>query len=248
MQKVEAFILDKYPRGEADEVLVCYTKERGKMLFLARGLKKHKSKLRGSLQNYNWAYIHFIEGRTLAIVTDVSLKKSFSSLKKSPEKVRSIKTITNFLNKSFPQGGSDHLLWWQLIKCAAALDDLELDEEILGIIPVFFIYKMLSMHGFRPELNNCVSCRDEIIPGKKNWFSSPMGGMIDNKCVHLDTTAYSVKDKTLETLKDWQVRTLDSFISQGFPVQNQSEITKMIEQFTSWHLGTPLGFTQFSEV
>jgi DNA repair protein RecO (recombination protein O) len=248
MKKIEAFILDKYPKGESDEVIVCYTKERGKMLFLARGLKKHKSKLRGSLQNYNFTHVYFVEGKALPIITDVSLKESFPLLKKDPERVKSIKIITSFINKSFPQGGSDYLLWWQLIKCASVLNNSEPNKETLETIPVFFAYKMLNMHGFRPELDYCVSCRDKVDAGKKNWFSSSMGGVIDNKCIHLDPTAFHIKNKALNTLKDWQIRTLDGFISQGFSRQNQPEITKMIEQFISWHLGTPLGFTQFSEV
>lgn len=52
-QKYTGLILKKFPMNEADELLTVYTKEKGKMRMLARGVRKIQSRLAGVLQSLN---------------------------------------------------------------------------------------------------------------------------------------------------------------------------------------------------
>lgn len=52
-QKYTGLILKKFPMNEADELLTVYTKEKGKIRMLARGVRKIQSRLAGVLQSLN---------------------------------------------------------------------------------------------------------------------------------------------------------------------------------------------------
>ncbi len=238
MKCVEALILEKRSVGEADEILICYTKERGKIQIRARGVKKPSAKLGGSLQEFNWLKVYFVEGKSRPIVTDVALIESFSAIKASLGKLSSVQTVVKSLIDILPESGPDQLLWWQLTEYLKILEDSRGEDSAIKLAPVFFIYKMLNLHGFRPELNHCVGCRLAPVKGNKILFSTAAGGLLGQECFKLDPTAFGLSSEVLNVLKNWQKLTFKQFLSQ--PTSYPAEIIKLVENFSHWHLGVPL--------
>lgn len=241
MNSVEAVILEKRPMREADELVVVYSKEKGKKIFLARGIKKPRSKHRGALQTFNWTQIYFVKGKSFSIITDTVLKDSFSNVKNSLDKIRAIRVISNLLNQALPIGGTDYVLWWQLIDYFSNLEKYKGSGNILALAPTFFTFKMLSLHGLKPELENCLSCRENNL--LEFSFSTLLGGLICRRCISLEPTAFSLSPQVVALLKIWQKMSFKDMTRQEVPPKISNELIKTIEHFTRWHLGVPVELT-----
>ena len=72
----EALIIDSRTSGEADRLVVMYTKDYGLIRAVAKGLRLEKSKLRYSLTPYAYAEVALVRGREVWRVTSaVHLQK-----------------------------------------------------------------------------------------------------------------------------------------------------------------------------
>ena len=153
MKKVEAVVLKKTPLYEADEIVSLYSKEGGRVEFKARGIKKSSAKHSGTLQTFNLLNVWFVEGRGMPVVTDTQLRESFAKTRASLAKTKALRKVLNIVSDSTPRGGTDYILWQQLVNYMSHLEEAEDSEDLLSMAPVFFTYKMLSSHGFRPVMN-----------------------------------------------------------------------------------------------
>jgi len=80
--KTEGIILRKRKFGEADEIVTVFSKHRGKLKMIAKGVRKSTSRKRGNLELSNRCSLFLAEGKNLDLVTEVEVISSFSSLKK----------------------------------------------------------------------------------------------------------------------------------------------------------------------
>jgi len=247
MQRIEAILLKKTPLAEADELIYCFSKERGKLHLRAKGIKKPAAKLAGSLQCFNWLEIYFVEGKNLPIITDTTGKQSFPLLKQSLEKIRAAGIVANTLVRILPTGSPDYVLWWQLVDYFNSLQNHAGREREVRLAPVFFVYKMLSLHGFRPELDNCLACHQVIEVQKKYdkcqeevLFSIILGGLLHEKCLRADHNALIVSQEALAVIRSWRVQSFEQVMASNIPKKVRLELTKIVEDFSRWHLGSPI--------
>lgn len=247
MKKIEAILLKKLPVGEADELIYCYSKERGKVRLRARGVKKPAAKLAGSLQNFNWLEIYFVEGKNLPIITDTAGKQSFPLLKKSLEKMTAARIVADILVKFLPAGSPDYVLWWQLVDYFNILEKHSGQERMVRLAPTLFVYKMLSLHGFHPELDECLACH-KVVELQQNdseeqedvLFSTILGGLLHKKCSRTDHSALIVSNVALAVIRSWRSQSFEQVMISNVPEKVRLELTKIVERFSNWHLGSPV--------
>ena len=67
--KAESIVLRSRVYGEADRILVLYTREAGKVSAIAKGVRKTTSRLRGAVQLFNHTYLVLYTGKTLDTVS-----------------------------------------------------------------------------------------------------------------------------------------------------------------------------------
>jgi len=85
--KDEGIVLARRSYGEADRILIIFTKNKGKQSLVAKGVRKPKSRKRGSLEVFSQIRFQAVRTRGLAIMTEVEAIDSFSSLRKNLKKV-----------------------------------------------------------------------------------------------------------------------------------------------------------------
>lgn len=239
MNSVEAIILERHPFGESDEILTCLSKERGKMKFRARGVKKLAAKHRGALQRFNWTQIYFVEGRGLPITTDTILKESFPNIKGSIELTMALEPAVRLVARALPILSPDYPLWWQLTDYLLTLEQKRpTKSENLWLAPAFFTYRLLLLHGLKPELKNCLNCRTAL-EDNPSFFSAAAGGGLCLACARRDRAAASISGRARKELATWSNLSLESFlVSPKHP--EAAAIREAIERFAQWHLGSPI--------
>ena len=66
----EGIILKRVDFGEADRLITIFTKNRGKITSLAKGIRRIESRRSGNVELLNKAKLSFAESRSLPILTE----------------------------------------------------------------------------------------------------------------------------------------------------------------------------------
>lgn len=83
----EGFVLSRKNYSEADRILVVYSETYGKLSLLAKGVRKPKSRKRGSLEIFSQIKFAASKGKSLSIVTEAETINNFNTIRKNLKKV-----------------------------------------------------------------------------------------------------------------------------------------------------------------
>lgn len=195
----QGFILKKVDRGEADQILTIYTKDFGKLEILAKAIRKTSSKLRAGTEIFYLSEIEFIQGKAHKTLTDAILIEKFENLRKNLKRLRVAYKISEVLDNFISGQEPDEKIWYLLNEFFDKLNNLKLEIKNWKpeIFYYYFIWNLLSVLGYEPELYNCVLCQKKLVPGKL-FFSPKEGGIICHSC---QKSVKSTKEINLEAIK-----------------------------------------------
>lgn len=179
--RTQGFILKKNDRGEADRILVIYTKNFGKLETLAKAVRKIKSKLRAGLELFCLSEIEFIQGKTYKTLTDTILIDNFKNLKNDLEKLKTAFQLAEVFDNLVKGQEKDENLWDLLVEVFKKLDDCRAFSVSCSLIYYYFFWNFLFLLGYSPQLYTCLFCQRKLLPGTL-YFSPKEGGIICNIC------------------------------------------------------------------
>ncbi|OGG16271.1 DNA repair protein RecO [Candidatus Gottesmanbacteria bacterium RIFCSPHIGHO2_02_FULL_39_11] len=79
--KTEGFILKKKNYGEADRIITIFTKYHGKLVVLAKGIRKITSRKSPHMEVFNKVSLYIVSGKTFSIVTEAQTVETYPCLK-----------------------------------------------------------------------------------------------------------------------------------------------------------------------
>jgi len=139
-------VLSRKYFSEADAMVDVYTKDHGKLRFVAKGIKKLNSRKRGSLEPFS--LIKFSSSRgSLPILTEVEIVESFPILRKSLKKTAVAYYFVELVTKTSYEEEKNVDLF-NLLK--NYLERLE-GEKKLKVLRLNFARDLLVLLGFWPE-------------------------------------------------------------------------------------------------
>lgn len=140
---VTAFVLDREPVREYDELVHLYTKELGYIVARAISSRKIHSKFSGHLDPLTLVQARVVYGQSLTL-TDVVSKNRFTNLRKKRTTFAAVLKFFSFVKKFFPrESGHDQL--WELFHADFLRGEAHID--------VF-----LSLLGFDTHHARCTKC------------------------------------------------------------------------------------------
>lgn len=206
--RTRGFVLKKENLREADQLFTVYTKDFGKLKILARAIRKIKSKLKGNFRSLCLSEIEFIQGKTYKTLTDALLIQNFSELKKDLKRLRILYKTSEVTDDLIGGQEPDKKIWQLLLDVLEKLDNLQFTISDLRLIYYYWLWNLLSILGYRPELYNCSLCQKKLEP-EKLYFSPKEGGVIcDNCSKKIKTQFSSIDPDTIKILRlilgeDW---------------------------------------------
>ncbi len=96
--RIEAIILKRINYGETDKILTVFSKQRGKVCCLAKGIRKINSRRAPSLELFNQASLFLVKGKSLSLVTETKLLEDFPYLRKNFSLVRTAYYLVELIN------------------------------------------------------------------------------------------------------------------------------------------------------
>jgi len=178
--RAQGFVLEKVDQGEADQLFTIFTKKAGKLKILARAIRKPKSKLRTFIPIFSICKIEFIQGKHYKTLTDSVVISDFENIKKSLVKLKTAYKITEAFNQLVKSPEKDEKIWQLLNEVFNHLNNYFLLSTHYPLIYYFFLWNLLSILGYKPELYKCLNCNQKLTPS--NLYFSRQGGIICENC------------------------------------------------------------------
>jgi DNA repair protein RecO (recombination protein O) len=149
----DGVVLRTYKLGEADRIVVIYTRGRGKVRAVAKGIRKTKSKFGARLDPASIVHLQCYEGRNLDIVTQVESHAIFLNLRANLDSYGRAAVLLEIVDQVAVEAESNPALY-KLLTGALA----ELDRSGNPMVVPAFVAKVLALEGVQPYLEACVSC------------------------------------------------------------------------------------------
>lgn len=217
-------VLNQKDWRENDRLFSVYTKDFGKLQLSGIGMKKIKSKLAGHLASFGVVDLLIakskvcdkIAGAHLAVPFDFDLSTDFLYLS----------VIYEILEKSISQQQPDQQIWLLLINSMKRLKLAKnIDEK--KFVTIFFLYNLLRLLGYLPQLNYCLKCQKS---NKSFVFSLSENGLLCSDC-------QSSVDKDIILISQKLIDFLTILISENKLPQiviKKSVLTEAINFIKNW--------------
>ena len=178
-------VLSSYKFGESDKILNIYTKTSGLVKAVCKGSRKLTSSFGSKVDQLSCCYFQFAKGKNLYTVCECEQVKSFALLRSDLTRLTYgmlfIEIVSNFAHEEESESKEVYELLY------SSLDKLQriINPELLAIE---FLLEFLSIHGYKPQFDTCVSCSKVInlVDTIKSYsYSSILGGLLCSGCADL---------------------------------------------------------------
>lgn len=239
--KVEAVVLEHHEWGEADRLLTLFTREHGRMRAVAKGARRIRSRKAGHLEPFTRVALVLARGRDLWIVTQAETLEANLALHGDLEGIGYASYVVELLERLTYEEGPNPNLYRLLVDTLRRLDE-NLDPP--GLILRYFELHILDLAGFRPELSECIACRQPIQP-EDQYFSSMLGGVLCPACGKLEPSARPISMNALRYLRHLQRSTYAEARRARPTPAVAAEMERILQNYLTYTLEARLNSPEF---
>ena len=177
----DAINLKSYNLSESDKIMVMYSRDRGLIRGVAKGVKKPKSKLgaRMDLLVANKLMLH--KGKNLDTISQAEALNTFNATRRNMDKIFYSMYVSEVVNNFGVEDDPCSAVIFDLLY--EALNTISIAEDKIQILNAVlkFQLKMMRISGFSLELEKCLCC-GKPVENKNMYFSSRLGGIVCLEC------------------------------------------------------------------
>lgn len=177
----DAINLKTYNLSESDKIIVMYSKEKGLIRGVAKGVKKPKSKLGARMDLLVANRLMLYKGKNLDRICQAEALNTFNKTRQNMDKIFYSMYITEIVNNFGVEDDPCSAEIYNLLY--KALDKIANSSEFTEILIAVIKFQLKIMHliGFGIELQTCLCCGKDI-EDENMTFSIEHGGVICQKC------------------------------------------------------------------
>ncbi|HEX8856235.1 MAG TPA: DNA repair protein RecO [Thermoleophilaceae bacterium] len=222
--KTEAVVLRSFRYGEADRILHLYSRERGRIAAMAKGVRRVKSRFGGRLEPLVRVELVCHQGSgELCTITGASTIHPHARLREQAEPMKragqACEAVLRLFDSEEPNAPAYNLLCHEL-----ALLDAD-PAAATRAQALAFRLKLLLAAGFVPELGACASCGEREHLGA---FSASAGGVV---CAGCEAGSFQLDESAHRFLVDALGRSLSDVPDASESALRQADraITETLE-------------------
>lgn len=198
--KTEAIILRHQDLGETDRIVTAFTPRLGKIRFVAKGVKRPRSRLAGHLDLLCQTSLLLAHGRNLDIVTQAQVANHFPGLRSNLACIAQGLHAAELVDRFMAENVEHSVTYYLLQATLAHLGTPSPKELVLRR----FEMRLLEQIGYRPQLHRCIGCDDELV--ESAYFTSSGGGVLCNICRATEVMVRPLSNAALRLLRSLQGR------------------------------------------
>jgi DNA repair protein RecO (recombination protein O) len=255
--KTRAIVLKSYNLGEADKIIKLFSQDSGLISAVAKGSRKIKSKFGGRLELFNFVDLEISTGRSLEIIAQAEIIKSFTNIPLDFNKFLFCQLISEIILKTHFESVETSPILFKLIYVCFNEINILFEGGIYSLekVAAFFMAKFLKITGYPPLINNCCKCGTGIAESIEEniGFSISLGGIICRDCLPSFQNLPDLKKMLTEdkynflcalftcNLKDFRKLEVDSLVL--------NDIYKLIGDYIKYHIESSIDvFTYLNRV
>ena len=226
--------------GEADRLLTLFSRERGKVRCIAKGVRRLRSRKAGHLEPFTHAALLLARGRDFWIVTQAETLDAYLPLREDLVRTGYAAYIIELIDRfTYDEGETKGLfaLLVDTLRRVTAAEDVFLAVR-------YFELRLLDFVGFRPELFRCVNCGEDIRP-LDQFFSAQRGGALCPNCGPGVGGARPVSVETLKYLRHLQRSSYSEATRAHLTPTVQREMEALLQHYITFLLERGLNSPDF---
>lgn len=238
--RVEAVVLRHADWGEADRLLTLYTREEGKLRAVAKGARKLLSRKAGHLEPFTRVALLLARGRDFWIVTQAETVEAYLALGQDLTRTGYAAYIVELLDRFTYEEGEHQLMYRLLVETLKRIAE---EEDPFWAVRYYEVH-LLDLLGFKPELFECVQCRQPIQP-EDQFFSLLRGGVVCPNCAAIEGGLKPVSLEALRFLRHFQRSTYAAAHQARVPESIRSEMETLLQTYITYLLERGLNSPSF---
>lgn len=179
LYRSDAFVLRTYTLGEADQIVVFFTRDLGKLRVIARSSRNPRRATTGYYQPLTLLHA-IVFGRPtqpLYRLNSVDILQSFRTLHEDFERLRCGLYVTELLDVSTREREPAPELFTLYHLTLEELVDTPAPASLLRLFEI----RLLMLIGYAPQLLECARC-SKPLPAEAWTFSARFGGLVCPSC------------------------------------------------------------------
>jgi DNA repair protein RecO (recombination protein O) len=215
--RAESVVLRHSNWGEADRMLVLFTREAGKLRAIAKGARKMRSRKAGHLEPFTHVKLFLARGRDLWIVTQAETIDAYLPMRDDLVRTAYAAYVVELLDRFTYEEGENRPLFQLLVDTLQRV--AALPDPFSAVR--FYEIRLLDLMGFRPQLSACLGCGAEIKP-EDQFFDVVQGGVLCPRCGGGAPTARPITVTALKFMRHFQ--------RSGFSEADRAQISTAVRR------------------
>jgi DNA repair protein RecO (recombination protein O) len=223
----DAIVLSRFDYGEADRILTLLTPELGKIKAIAKGIRRPKSRIGGSLEPLAELRLQLARGRTFDVVTQVTMLHSWLGLHDRLEVTATAWYCAELLERSLEERHAAEPLYLLLRRAYELLDAGMVPERVAR----WFEMRLCDELGVRPEVDRCVECDRLLEAGDEVRWVPRLGGVLCGRHAGPSMVTAGLSTDALKVLKAYQRMDVEGLAGLRLPRAVEAEVERVMGEF-----------------
>lgn len=236
-----AIVLDRTKLGETDLILTLLGSAGEQLRAVAKGARKPGGKLAGKVQLFCECDFLLARGRSLDVVSEASLEDAHASLRGDLDRVSAASAVCEVARLCSFEDAEDPFLAAITSRALSACEETA-DRAHLDVACAAFAFKVLAHGGWRPELDGCCACGDELV----SRFSPTAGGVLCESCARTIEGAEPVTPSQVAWLRALLASTFDELLAAPVDEECALWLLSCAHRWCATHLDARLRAMEFA--
>ena len=192
--KIKGVIIAEKTVADFDKIVTILTPN-GKIEAAAKGARRPKSLLMAATQFLCFGEFLLYKGGNSYSINSCEMIEAFYNIRTDLDKLKYASHITKILNDVTYENQNTYKVMQLYLNTLYMISETDKDLSLLSSV---FKLRLLSIIGFRPEINECKNCKtkDELI-----YFSFKDSGLKCSSCAKQDKGAMKISETTKDAIR-----------------------------------------------
>jgi len=236
--KTEAVVLKTINHGDTSRIITLYSRDTGKLKLIAKGVRSPKNKSSGLFQPTRHLQVVYYEKERseLQLFKSGELMNGFFGLEDDFDRLTLAQVMVELLDRS-TEGEEGHEAIFHLV--TNDLHQLSTKGKSPASVYWHFHLHLLKELGYRPHINHCSRCQEELTGGGS--LGQQSSHLECAKCHQPNQGSIDINDNTRETIN----QILDSFEGPGMESdlkpKERRALWNFLWRYTFYHIESTRG-------
>lgn len=225
-------MLSRFDYGEADRILTLITPGGGKIKAIAKGIRRQKSRIGGSLEPFAELRVALAQGRTFEVVTQVSVVHPWLNLRDDLVSFGTASYMAELANGTLEEHHAAESVYVLLKRGYEILDA----GMAPGRVARWFEMHLADELGVRPEVDRCVECGRLLEADERYRWLPPLGGVLCDRCPGPPFERAGLTLEALKLLKAYQRQDVEALAALRIRAEVEREVELAMREFLAYSL------------